>query len=132
NWGIETASIPNLVIERKLSGLLLARVSGNWREHCGVPTVEIVRQALRERTAATSLEFDVTALTGWDSRFVALVGRSAEMCQDRGLEFRDGGLPEGVRRLLRLSHAAPGKVTKQCPEAKMSFLQELGERAVRD
>src|SRR5258708_31484 len=74
---IETTSIPILVIERKSPGLLLARVSGNWREHCGVPTVEIVRQALGEETTATSLEFDVTALTGWDSRLVTLVGKSA-------------------------------------------------------
>ena len=129
---IETASIPNLVVERKSPGLLLARISGNWREHCGLPSVEIIRQALREETAATSLEFDVTALTGWDSRFVALVGKSAELCHERGMEFRDGGLPEGVRRLLRLAHAAPGKVDKQCPEAKVSFLQAVGERAVKD
>jgi len=128
----ETNSIPKLVIDRTSPLSLVARVSGNWRAHCGVPTVEIVRQALSEGTAAMSLEFDVSALTGWDSRFVALVGRSGEMCQNRGLEFRDGGLPEGVRRLLRLSQAAPGKVDKHCPEAKLSFLQELGERAVRD
>jgi len=128
----ETASIPNLVIERKSPSLLLARVSGNWREHCGLPTVEIVRQALREETGATSLEFDVTALTGWDSRLVTLVGKSAELCHERGLEFRDRGLPEGVRRLLRLAQAAPGKVSKDCPEAKLTFLQQVGERAVRE
>src|SRR5258708_1219327 len=129
---IETASIPNLVIERKSPGLLLARISGNWREHCGLPSVEIVRQALSEETTATALEFDATALTGGDSRFVALVGKSAELCHDRGMAFRDGGLPEGVRRLLRLAHAAPGKVDKDCAEAKLSFLQALGERAVKD
>src|SRR6266571_4833607 len=128
---IETAS-PNLVVEPKSSGILLAKLSGNWRAHRGLPTAGVIRQALSEETAATSLEFDVTALTGWDSRFVALIGKSAELCHERGTEFRDGGLPAGVRRLLRLSHAAPGKVDKQCPEAKSSFLQELGERAVRD
>ena len=129
---IETASIPNLVVEPKSSGILLAKLSGNWRAHCGLPTAEVIRQALSEQTAARSLEFDVTALTGWDSRLVALVGKSAELCRERGMEFRDGGLPEGVRRLLRLAHGAPGKVDKHCPEAKLSFLEELGERAVKD
>src|SRR2546428_1272790 len=128
---IETASIPNLVVE-KSSGILLAKLSGNWRAHCGLPTAEVIRQALSEQTAARSLEFDVTALTGWDSRLVALVGKAAELCRDRGMEFRDGGLPEGVRRLLRLAHAAPGKVDKHGAEAKLSFLEELGERAVKD
>jgi phospholipid/cholesterol/gamma-HCH transport system permease protein len=129
---IETASIPTLVIERKPPGLLLARVSGNWRAYCGLPTVEIVRQALSGDAGARALEFDVTALTGWDSRFVSLVDKSAELCHERGMEFRTSGLPDGVCRLLRLAHAAPGKVTKDCPEAKLSFLQQLGERAVRE
>jgi len=129
---IETASIPTLVVEPKPSGILLARISGNLRVQCGLPTVEVVRQALSEEPAAKSLEFDVSALTAWDSRFVALVGRSAELCHDRSMEFRDGGLPEGVRHLLRLAHAAPGKVDKGCPEAKLSFLEELGERAVAE
>jgi phospholipid/cholesterol/gamma-HCH transport system permease protein len=126
------ASLPNLVVERKSPGMLVARLSGNWREHCGLPTVEIVRQALSEDTAANSFEFDVTAMTAWDSRLVALVCKTAQLCHDRGMQFKDGGLPEGVRRLLRLSCAAPGKVDMQGTEAKLSFLQELGERAVKE
>jgi len=128
----ETDSIPSLVVERRSPGLLVARLSGNWRAHCGVPTVEIIRQALGEDAGARSLEFDVTAMTGWDSRLVALVCKSAQLSHARGMELKDGALPEGVRRLLRLSYAVPGKVDMHGTEAKLSFLQELGERAVKE
>jgi len=63
---------------------------------------------------------------------VAFVGRCAELCHDRGIEFQGEGLPEGVRRLLRLSHAVPGKLDTRGAAAKPSFLQDLGERAVKD
>jgi len=115
-----------------MPGYLVARFTGNWREHCGLPTVEIFKRALGESTAAISLEFDVTGQTGWDSRFVTLISKAAELCQTRGMQFNESGLPEGVRRLLRLSRAVPGKAHVQGTEARLTFLQELGERAVRE
>ena len=127
----ETASIPNLVVERKSSGSLLAKLSGNWRGQGGLPGLEAVRQALAEGSSVKSLEFDVAALTGWDSRLVALISKCAELCHDRDMVFSGEGLPEGVRRLLRLSHAVSGKLDAHGAAAKPSFLQDLGERAVK-
>src|SRR5580765_6860092 len=102
---IGTEQSPHLAVELMSPDILLARLSGNWRAHCGLPTVEIVRQHLSTDVGARSLEFDVTAMTGWDSRLVALVCKSAELCHARGIEIKDSGLPEGVRRLLHLSHS---------------------------
>ncbi len=129
---IETASIAHLVVERKSSGILVARLSGNWRGQRGLPDVAVIREALGEEPPVKSLGFDTAGLAGWDSRFVAFVGRCAELCHDRGIEFQGEGLPEGVRRLLRLSHAVPGKLDTRGAAAKPSFLQDLGERAVKD
>jgi phospholipid/cholesterol/gamma-HCH transport system permease protein len=128
---IETTSIPNLQVERKPPGVLLVRLSGDWRGQRGLPGVEIIRQALSEGAAVKSLEFDVTGLTGWDSRFVAFIGKCSELCRDNDLEFRDSGLPEGVRRLLRLSHAVPEKKDTRFAAAKPQFLHDLGERALK-
>src|SRR5438876_724331 len=126
----ETASIPNLAVERKSSGILLAKLSGNWRGQRELPGLEVIRQALGEGPPVKSLEFDTAELVGWDSRFVAFIGKCGELCHDRSIEFKDEGLPEGVRRLLRLSHAVPGKLDTRGAAAKPSFLQDLGERAV--
>jgi phospholipid/cholesterol/gamma-HCH transport system permease protein len=124
--------VSNLVMERKSADLLLAQVSGNWRGQRGLPGVEIIRQALDESPPLKSLEFDTAGLTGWDSRFVAFIRNCAELCHDRGLEFRGDGLPEGVRRLLRLSRTVRGKLDAHHCRARSSFLQNLGERAIRD
>ena len=78
-----------------------------------------------------SLEFDATNLTGWDSRFVAFIGRCARLCRDGGVEFRSEGLPEGVRRLLRLANAVPEKRDARVLASEPGFLQNLGERAFK-
>src|SRR5438876_1212998 len=69
----ETASIPNLAVERKSSGILLATLSGNWRGQRELPGLEVIRQALGEGPPVKSLEFDTAELVGWDSRFVAMI-----------------------------------------------------------
>src|SRR5690242_10483751 len=69
----ETASSPNLVVQRTSSGVLRVLLSGNWRAPGGLPGVETITQSLKASSAERSLEFDVTSLTGWDSRLVGLI-----------------------------------------------------------
>src|SRR3974377_94032 len=96
-----TASIPNLVVEGTSPGVLLARVSGNWREGPTPPGVEIVRQSLSKEPSVKSVQFDTVGLTGWDARFVAFVTQCAGLVRGRDIEVQYDGLPEGARRLLR-------------------------------
>jgi phospholipid/cholesterol/gamma-HCH transport system permease protein len=107
-----TASISNLVVERTAPGVLLARVSGNWRERPTLPGVEAVRETLSKEPSVKSVEFDTAGLIGWDSRFVAFISQCASMVRGRDIQLRYDGLPEGVRRLLRLAHAVPEKTEK--------------------
>lgn len=128
---IQTASSPNLLVERTSSGLLQIQLSGDWRAQSKLPSVETIRQSLNEGPAVSSLEFNVTHLTGWDSRFVAFIVRCASLCRDRQMDFRGDGLPEGVRRLLRLANAVPEKRDARISGSKPGFLQNLGEHAVK-
>jgi phospholipid/cholesterol/gamma-HCH transport system permease protein len=102
-------------------------MTGNWRES-GTPGEEIIRQALSDRPPVRALEFDTAGLTGWDSRFVALIGSCVEISHERDFEVRCDGLPEGVRRLLRLARLLPGKTDARHTPVKVSFLEKLGER----
>ncbi len=77
------------------------------------------------------MEFDVTALTGWDSRFVAFVNRCVALCRERNMNFRSDGLPEGVRRLLRLANAVAEKKDARLSAPEPGFLQNLGERVFK-
>ena len=65
--------MPILLVERPMPNGLLVRMSGNWRQGLTVPGMEQIQQALDEKPASKSLEFDTIGLTGWDSRFVAFV-----------------------------------------------------------
>jgi phospholipid/cholesterol/gamma-HCH transport system permease protein len=127
----ETASSPNVLVERTNPGVLRVSLSGNWRAPSGLPGVEIIRRSLSESAAERSLEFDATKLTGWDSRFVAFINKCVALCRDRNLNLESDGLPEGVRRLLRLANAVPEKKDARASASKAGFLQNVGELGSR-
>jgi phospholipid/cholesterol/gamma-HCH transport system permease protein len=126
----ETTSSPNVSVERTSPGVLRVSLSGNWRAPSGLPGVEIIRRSLSESAAERSLEFDSTHLTGWDSRFVAFINKCVALCRDRNLDLRSDGLPEGVRRLVRLANTVPEKKDAHVSAFKAGFLQNFGQNAL--
>ena len=127
----EMTSNTNLIVEQKPPGVLLVRLSGNCREQNESPSLKVVREALEQTPGVTSLMFESASVTGWDSRSVAFIRNCAELCRARNVEFRDNGLPEGVRRLLRLSQAVPERKDVQRTAVEAPFLQSMGERALK-
>lgn len=122
---------PVLVVERPMPDGLLVRMSGDWRQGPTLPGMEKIQQALNERAASKSLEFDTTGLTSWDARFVAFVSQCAGLVGGRDIELRYDGLPQGVRRLLRLAQAIPEKADAHRTIAKASLFRNLGERTIQ-
>lgn len=122
---------PHLAFEQASPGVLLAKLSENWRGQYLLPSFEVIGQALSGGTVRF-MEFDVTSLTGWDSRFVAFISKCADLCRERDVEFRSDGLPEGVRRLLRLAHAVPEKKATHFVATEPGLLEDLGEHALKD
>lgn len=120
----------NLAAERKGPDVLLVRLSGNWRQMSTTPNLEAVRQVLSAGQPVKALEFDTAGLSGWDSRFVTFIGQCAKLGRGLHIEIRDDGLPEGVRHLLRLAHAAPERTDIHHAVAKERFLQKVGERTI--
>jgi phospholipid/cholesterol/gamma-HCH transport system permease protein len=127
----ETAYVSILVVERPMPNVLLVRMSGNWRQRPTVPGMEVIQQALDKNPALKSLEFDTTDLSGWDSRFVAFINKCAKLARGRNIEVRGDGLPEGVRRLLPLAHAAPEEMDTHPAAIKASFCRKVGERTIQ-
>ena len=122
------ASRFNLVVEEQVPDCLLIRLSGDSREQSAPLGTGVVREALDRAKGARALLFESAGVIGWDSRFVAFISNCAELCRTRNLEFRDEGLPEGVRRLLRLAQAVPERTDARHESVKPQFLEELGER----
>src|SRR6266478_3354088 len=125
-----TPSSASLVVDQESPGVLLVRLSGNGREQ-GIRASEMLVQAALSAPGAKSLSFESANLSGWDSRFVAFIRNCSELCRSRQIEFRDCGLPEGVRRLLRLAEAVPEKKDAHHAAVTSRLLQRMGEHALR-
>jgi phospholipid/cholesterol/gamma-HCH transport system permease protein len=121
----------NLVVAQASPGVVLVQVSGNYREQKEAPNIRVVGEVLNQAPEVKLLSFESAGMTGWDSRFVAFIRNCAELCQTRNIEFRDDGLPEGVRRLLRLAQAVPEKKDAHHAVTRLSLLQNVGEHALK-
>lgn len=93
--------------------------------------MEVVKQSLNESTAGSSLEFDATNVTGWDSRFVGFINKCVALGRERNITLQSDALPEGVRRLLRLANAVPEKKDARLAAPKPGLLQRSGDCAVK-
>ena len=123
------APTPNVVVELTAADALLVRLSGNYCEVSAPPSAIAIRQALDQSPHSKSLLFESEGLTGWDSRLVVFIRNCLELCRERQVEFRDDGLPEGMRRLLRLARTAPGRTGRHDAD-ESSFFEMVGESAL--
>ena len=121
---------PNLVLQRPKPDVLVVRLSGNWRQE-RTPVVELLRESLSKEQSLRSVEFDTAGLSAWDSRLVALIRHCTELLRVRDIKLSYEGLPEGVRRLLRLAQALPEKLDAHRPAVRTSFLRKLGEHTTQ-
>src|SRR5882724_12067109 len=125
------ASSFKLVVEERASDALLVKLSGDSREQSEPLGIEVVREALDHAKGTKVLSFESAGVIGWDSRFVAFIRNCLELSRTRNVAFRDDGLPEGVRRLLRLAQAVPERTDARHESIKPQLLQKLGERAIQ-
>jgi phospholipid/cholesterol/gamma-HCH transport system permease protein len=128
---MSNVSSPNLLVERPSPDTLLIKLSGDIRGQSELLSIGVVRDVLDSTTGAKLLSFESAGVTAWDSRFVAFIRKCAELCRTRNVELRDEGLPEGVRRLLRLAQAVPERIDARQVFVKAPLLQKLGESAIR-
>src|SRR5579862_9657989 len=120
----------SLVVELQEPGTLLIKLSSTAGGHNNPPSIDVVRDALDKAAGVRLLSFESIGVTAWDSRFVAFIHRCAEFCRKRNVEFQDDGLPQGVRRLLRLAQAVPEQKDARPQAVKARLVQRLGESAI--
>src|SRR5258706_6973765 len=121
----------NLVVEEQAPDGLRVKLSGDCREQREPLGIGVVREALDQGKGIRVLSFESAGVIGWDSRFVAFIRKCAELCRTRNVAFRDEGLPEGARPLLRLAQAVPERTDARHGSVQPQLLQKLGERAMQ-
>jgi phospholipid/cholesterol/gamma-HCH transport system permease protein len=126
------ASIAQLTSQWKSPDTLVVTLSGDWRTDGVLPGIETVAGELtKPDNKGKNLEFDTAGMTGWGSRFVTLAARCHELCEKSGVTFVADTLPEGVRRLIKLSEAVPEKKDAARETTKPPFLHGIGESGLR-
>ena len=126
----ETDSTLNVQVEKQSPDALLIKLVGDARAKGELLNIGIVRAAL-EHTGARLLSFESAGVTAWDSRFVAFFRKCAELCKTRNVELRDDGLPQGVRRLLRLAQTVPERTDANRASVGAPVLRRLGESVLQ-
>jgi phospholipid/cholesterol/gamma-HCH transport system permease protein len=106
------------------------RLSGSWRLSRPLPAAADVERELEGHSGIRRIAIDAGGLTGWDSGLLIFL-RGLDGFADRtGLETDASGLPEGVRRLLRLAAAVPERAGARRDAARESFLARVGRETV--
>lgn len=101
------------------------RLSGSWRTADGVPQTDDVVSRLQSEPPARRVAFDTAGLAEWDSGLLTFLRKLAARCADSDIAVDQGGLPEGVRRLLALASAVPPPQDLR-PRSRPSWLGRLG------
>jgi phospholipid/cholesterol/gamma-HCH transport system permease protein len=108
---------------------VLVRLSGIWRISQGVPGTEEILGQLGADSGVRSITFDAAEVTEWDSGLLTFLGKVLARCTDSGITVQDTGLPEGVRRLLKLASAVPPKETSRGSGGEL-WVAQVGDGAM--
>jgi len=116
-------------ISRK-GATVLVSLEGDWVAQPGLPNVETVEKELKD-ASAKALEFDTPKLGRWDSKLLAFLVACSDLSKQLQIEFKTDSLPEGARKLIRLSQAVPEKEDARRQEQQTSLFHNVGEVALQ-
>src|SRR6266850_4576288 len=105
-------------------------LEGDWQVKQALPGIEAVEKELKD-ASTKALEFNTTKLGRWDSGLLALLVACNDLCNQLQIEFKLDSLPEGVRKLIRLSQAVPEKEDARRQEQPDSLFHSVGEVAIQ-
>jgi len=92
---------------------LLISLSGDWRLHRGFAADQSVRDELSIAPKPRLVVFESDALGMWDSSLLVVLTRIVDLCRKADIKIDFSGLPRGLRRLIDLAQAVPGKESER-------------------
>ena len=107
---------------------ILVVLSGRWRLDQALPSRELVERELS--AAVRRLTFDAAAPGAWDSGLLTFLAGVLRACAARGIEVDQGGLPDGIRRLLAMAFVVPEQKVAGRGERNGNLLVRVGTAAL--
>lgn len=103
---------------------LLLCLGGDWLLSAPRPATEEL--ALAFKSSPKRIVVEGEALGAWDSSLILFLYQLHKRCLAQGIRLEFAAVPEGVKRLLKLSTAVPPQAGQSRP--KLSFLARTGLR----
>jgi phospholipid/cholesterol/gamma-HCH transport system permease protein len=111
-------------------GILLIQIKGAWKIGNRLPSADEVEKKLTAGGRVTRVGFDTSELKAWDSGLLTFLIKVKEFCSKNKIQLEAEGLPEGARRLLRLSSAVAERKGARKEIKREPFLSLVGARAI--
>lgn len=103
---------------------------GDWRLETDIPPFETLIAQITAQKPIIAIGFDTSALGSWDSIYLAFLLKLRHYCQSAHIPVNVEGLPEGARRILKLSLAVPERQGARRDQRRGNWLVRMGDRAV--
>ena len=115
---------------RPHDGELSLRLAGTWKIGQRLPSVDEVEKAVESGPAVQRITFDTRDLAAWDSALITFLIKVLDHSDRRQINADQGGLPEGVRRILALASAVPEKKDAHKGAGREPFLAQVGRSTI--
>ncbi len=112
-------------------GVLLVRLSGDWRAKSGVPDAAFLETALTAEGAPRRVLLDAEAVSAFDSALPAFALRCRRIADAHDAVVDMRTMPPGALRLIKLALARPEREEAAHEEEIVTFLHVAGEWGVR-
>ncbi|HEX7548136.1 MAG TPA: ABC transporter permease, partial [Candidatus Methylomirabilis sp.] len=127
--GASTAARWQLSVERVGDDAALVRQAGSWKLQDHLPDPAAVEQQIPPGSPIRRVAFDAKGITAWDTGLLAYVSKLCEWAAGKSIEVDLAGLPDGIRRLLKLAAAVPRQQTG-AETARLSWLARVGTATI--
>ena len=116
---------------RPAEDALLVKLAGSWQIKHKLPTIIDVQQQIETGPEIKRITFHTEDLTHWDSGLLTFLLKIISDCSQRKIQVEKEGLPQGVQRLVNLATAVPEKEDARKSVEETSFLEQIGDDAVK-
>ena len=112
------------------NGTVLIELSGEWTYKTNVPVAEDLFEVF-SKAKPTKVVFNTDNVTEWDSIFVTSVRKLFLFFDKNNITYDTDGLPEGVKKLIKLSLMVPVDDFIEEEEVDSPMLSRIGERSIK-
>jgi phospholipid/cholesterol/gamma-HCH transport system permease protein len=116
-------------LRRHQDGELLVVLSGIWRLESSLPSAKEVEKQI-DAPQVQRIAFGTRDLKAWDSSLLTFLLKLRWLCEQRNIQMGREGLPEGVKRLIKLATAVPERKGARKEFTKERVLAVLGTKAI--